>query len=323
MAERSTSRAAEIPADDDIDLIAVGRSLWRSRLLIAAVAAGAVLIAILYLQFATYTYTATMQVTAAESSTGTGLAGSLGGLGALASLAGFNLPTQEATSPFQLYLESLHSRAVADDLAKHTDLMSVLFSAEWDAKARTWRPPAVSLRPLRTAVKAVLGMPNYPWQPPDGARLQEYLEVAVKVDQNPKSPVVGIRMEHKDPQFAVKFLGALHAATDQMLREKALARTTEYVRYLSNKLETVTVAEHRMALAQALSEQEKVRMMTSATTPFAADPFGRPVASRRYTSPRTFAVLLLSVPAGLIAGIATALIVGNWRSRASQPARDS
>jgi uncharacterized protein involved in exopolysaccharide biosynthesis len=145
--------------------------------------------------------------------------------------------------------------------------------------------------------------------------MQDYLQTVIKIRQNPKSPVVTIHVDHRDPEFAKRLLNRVHTETDGKLRAMALARSQEYIRYLSQQLETVTVTEHRLAIAQALSEQEKMRMMTSADIPFAAEPFGEPAASFRPTRPQPIIMLAASIFAGgFFALLAITLIyVGRYR----------
>jgi uncharacterized protein involved in exopolysaccharide biosynthesis len=305
----------------EIDFVDLLNSIWRRRLLIATLTAVGVIGSLIYLRMATFTYEAELQVTAAQSTGTEGFSGALGGLQGLASIAGLSLPTGQDTSQFQLYLAGLTSRDVANVLARDNALMPTVFRSEWDPTRRTWKSPGAS--PVRNFIKSALGMPLYPWRAPDGARLQEYIEAAVKIEQNPKSPVVKIHMDHPDPVFATRFLAKLHRATDERLRAKALARANEYIGYLSAKLTAVTVAEHRLAIAQALSEQEKVRMMTSATTPFAAEPFGDATASLRATKPVPVLVLVSGLIGGLVLGLLAAVLLNLWTGRNESTALES
>ena len=85
-------------------------------------------------------------------------------------------------------------------------------------------------------------------------------------------------------------------------------------RDLSAQLGKVTIAEHREALAQTLSEQEKQRMAASSSAPYAAEPFGNATASPRPTSPRPILVLAASLMAGLLLGTLAALGVARLRA---------
>lgn len=294
-------------ADAEIDLVALISTIWQRKRPVAICMMIGTMLSLLYLHTVTYKYTAQLQVTPVQA-TAAGGAGALGGLRGLASIAGINLPGDSANIAFQLYTESLTSRVVAEEIVvKHPELLHEIFASEWDPANRKWKAPPRSFGWAKDAVKRVLGLPLRQWSTPNAARLQQYIEGTINVVQNPKTPVVTISMDHGNRDFAVRFLSALHAVADERLRHNALDRTTHYIDYLTEKLASTTVAEHRLAIAQALSEQEKQRMMTSATTSFAAEPFGRPSASAWPTTPQPFLIILFGIIFGLFVGIAVAI----------------
>jgi uncharacterized protein involved in exopolysaccharide biosynthesis len=270
-------------------------------------------VAIFYLQRATYSYTAQLKVTAAQGNTAGG--SKLGGLATLASVAGLSAPQDPGALSFQLYTEGLKSRTVAEALARRPDIMQVIFAPEWDAAAGRFVEPTTFVGDLSRGAKRLFGLPVYAWHAPDAARLQAIIEQSVSVDQNLESPVTTISFSHPDPRFAVKFLTALHEAVDDELRRKARNRSGEYIAYLSRQLAGVSIAEHRVALAQALSDQEKTRMMASSTMSFAAEPFGPATASLRPTKPAPMLVLATGLVMGVFLGIVAAFVRIQWTAR--------
>lgn len=301
------SETARPQTNDDINLLELVDAVWRRRRMVIGCAVAALMIGILYLHLATYKYTAELKVTPAQSSSSGSLSSKIGGLSGLASLAGVNIPQDQSATAFLLYIEGVHSRPVADALAQRTDLMKVAFEEEWDERQQRF-VERKGLRPAINAIKVVLGIPVRDWAPPNGARLQEFMTREIRVVQDSKSPVATIAMDHEDPQFAKAFLGALNEVIDDMLRRKALARADQYINYITAKLPTITIAEHREALTQALSEQEKLKMMASSSVAYAAEPFGPPSSSYRPTSPRPIIVLAASFIGGLLVGITAAIL---------------
>lgn len=304
-----------LTGEESIDLFVLARAVWRRKLFVAAVCGSFIVLALWYLRVANYTYTTELQVTAAQSSAGDSLFGNAGGLSNIASLAGIDLRSTQTASPFQLYLASLHSREVSETLSTNMELMTTIFSGEWDRATNQWKEPQSLTKPVRRAIKAILGIPNYPWQQPDGARLQDYLAVVIKIKEDPKSPVVKISLDHPDPAFARRLLSVVHEATDAGLRRKAGARTRQYINYLSEKLDAVTVSEHRLALAETLSEQEKLLMVINSTTPYAAEPFGKPASSVYPTRPRPVQILIGAILAGIFIAVISAVLTEIWRHR--------
>jgi hypothetical protein len=252
---------------------------------------------------ATYTYTATLMVSPVmQSSQSGGLAGKLGGLSSLASMAGVSIGNDPATQAFMLYQKGLYSRDVADLLAKDPQIMHAVFHKQWDAAGKQWIAPNPAVRAIVVFVQSLLGIPNHDWQPPDGALLEEYITDHVFIETEPDKPVVTITYGDADPQFAVKFLHALDRAVDNKLRDLALVRANQYTGYLSDQLTKVANTDVREALMATLTDQENTKMMASVTAPYSAQPFGPPSASRKPTFPKPFLVLGAALIIGGFAG---------------------
>jgi LPS O-antigen subunit length determinant protein (WzzB/FepE family) len=268
-----------------------------------------VLLAVVYLHMAKYKYTATLKIVPTASA-GSGLGNKLGGL---ASLAGVSLPGDLGNANFEQYGESLYSLDVAETLANNKTLMHEIFPEQWNAKKESWEQPGGVVSSLAKAVKSLLGVPVQTWTPPGPMQLQDYIVKNVKSGDKPKKSLTILDFSHTDQKFAPVFLLALHEAADNQLRQRALMRSSLYISYLTEKLKTVVVAEHRQALSELLSSQEKMRMVASSTAPYAAEKIGAPVVSMKPSSPKPLVVL----PAGIIFGamLPILLIVMSWYFR--------
>lgn len=299
------------PPESSVDIGRLFGIVWGQKLLISVFSALGLVAAIVYLHFTPFLYTVTSQVTALPTApTGSGMASRLGGLSSLASLAGVSLPSGQGTDQFQLYIEGLHARFAADGLSKNDELMKVVFPGEWDEDTHSWRKPIGLVTLVGRVVKPLLGIPSYPYQPPNGARLQPYLLARVNVSTDIRSPIVTITYDSRDPNFGVKFLKALNDVVDTELRHRALSRSAFNIAYLSDKLKTVTIAEQREALAQTLSEQTRSAMMAGSGAPFSVENFGPPSASFMPTQPKPLIILVTGLLAGLAIGVGLAFING-------------
>lgn len=274
--------------------------------LIALVAAVFLLAAIIYLRTADYTYSAELRVAPAPTSTRD--SNSLGALTSLATLTGATLESIPVT-PFRLYVEGVYTREVATRLAQDPALMHQVFADEWDAGSRQWREPSRPGLALRDGLYRLLGVPVTRWSPPDAARLQGWIATNVGLNQTPKTPIVTLGTTSTDPAFAKAFLLRLHMTVDGWLRERTLLRTRNNIDYLTQRLPTVSLADHRQALFVTLSDQQQREMTARNPAAYAAETFGNPTASTRPTSPRQLPTLALALALGVIAGIAAALLV--------------
>jgi hypothetical protein len=280
----SSDTTAKLPLLKELELVA--KQSWR---LILGCAAAGFVIAAVNLQRAHYSYPVEMQVTQVQS---TGSGGPGGGrmnqLSGLASLAGVSMPSTQNEVQFQLFTDSLKSRDVADELAKNQELMIALYGGQWDPITKTWFEPAT---PASTRIKywlrGLLGLaPVLPWHPPNGENVASLLANNLEVLQDPrKTYMVSLRFTSGSREFSANFLTLLVKTADRRLRDRALERARVYIDYLSNKLSTVTVSEHRDALSQALGEQERYAMVASSDKPFAAEIFQSPWASNLPSTP--------------------------------------
>jgi len=265
---------------------------------------GAVLLgAIAYLHLATYRYTAELRVTAVYSAQQLP-----SGLSGIASLAGISLPGDKAVTPIALYSEAMRSRDVAAAVVADPVLMRHIFADEWNAAAGQWRDPGGFTRGLIEGVKRILGVPVQPWSPPDAADVQRHLAKHLTIIEAPRTNVTTVAVNDPDPEMAKRLLSTLNDAADRHLRARALARSSEYITYLERKLQEVQVSEYRDSLVQALSAQERTRMMASSDAPYAAEPLGAIVASVKPTTPKPAVVLAAALVFGLLLGFTMAAL---------------
>jgi hypothetical protein len=258
-----------------------------------------------------YYYDVQMQVTPAQRN---GDSGAAGGLAGLANLA---LPSLQSGSDFRLYIDTLKSRNIADELAKDPAIMQTIFGGEWNNTTQSWQEPVMTgtTYKIKQYLEHFLGFPSVPWHPPDGESLLGSMNYFLTVQEDPRRPYIAkIIMNYPDRQFAIQFLTELHQAADNELRQRAIQRTTEYIAYLSDMLSKVTVVEHRIALAQALSEQEKSAMIAKSGSAFAAELFERPWASSYPSSPKPMQTLLKDGILGALIGSILALLLSAARN---------
>jgi hypothetical protein len=263
-----------------------------------------------------YRYAVQMIVTPAQRNT-TNNVGS--GLAALVNLA---VPSGDTGSDFNLYLDLLKSRNIADEVAKDPRIMHTLYSGNWDEASQSWkdRPETRQIPVAMKRLTDFLGYPSVPWRVPDGESVLGFVTDNVTIEQDPRRPYMAkVVMNWGDKDFAVQFLTKLHKTADEMLRQRAIKRTTDYIEYLTNTLAKVTVAEHRLALAQALSEQEKAAMVAKSGAPFAAEVLEEPWANSYPSFPQAFQTLARWGFIGAMAGSTLALLF--WRIRTSWDAR--
>lgn len=300
---RAAAVAASAPPSDDVtfgDFAALLLRRWW------APVAGALIglwLAAAMLSGATVQYTSELKVSPVQAEAG-GLMRRLGGLASLAGVSG--LGKADAASPFDLYLEAYFAPEVAERLAEDPAVLRGAFWKEWRDGA--WVEPRSTVGNMVRGLKRTLGVPVPAWREPDAGRLGEWLIRNVAVNRSNRSAIVTVSLEHPDPAFAEALLARLHREADRTVRAKTLDRTAGTIAYLERKLGEVLLAEHREALAQALGEQERNRMMASVQgIAFAAEQFGAPRSTSEPTSPRAAVTLGVGLLGGLLLGVLVAI----------------
>lgn len=287
-----------------IDVSDIVSILWEKKFNLIIFIAIFIGIAVIYLNLATYKYTATQHITATEQSQSS----IPSGLSNLGSFVGVDIGGQGGT-PFALFQQALTSEAVAAELARDQNLLIALFPKQWDEETGTWKEPEGAIRSLGKLVKSLLGVPDRPWQPPGAEDIRSHIEKKLIVTTNRSNEnFITVQYEHRDPQVAVQLVQALTLHADNFLRSKSLKRAEDYVAYLEKKIAITDVSEYRLLLARALIGYENTRMMASADSNFAAEPFGDTIISNVPTSPNIIFVLLIAIVLAVIAWIFFTLV---------------
>lgn len=286
----------------DIDLVYLSKVVWKNRGIYIAVVGLFIVLAIIWLHLAKREYTSSMVIAPVTGSSQPSSAG--GGLSALARLGGVDLSNLSGNNgQYRLFISALTSRDAADVLAQDQQLMRGLFPTQWSQSEDRWREPASIIRRFARGTAAFLGVPVEPWHPPSGAQVHDYLLDNLEIDDDPKSPVVTLRITSDTPEVAEELLAKLANAIDSLLRKRALAHSTDYIHYLNRELEKVTVTDYRAALISHLFDQEQTRMMASANVAFAAQVFSGPSRSSKPTAPKSVMILIFFAITGALAGV--------------------
>lgn len=257
--------------------------------------------AMIYLHRTPVAYTAKMVLVATQAQNQIN-SSAVGQLASFMNLA----PANQPLTPFTLYPDAVTSEVVADKLVKeHPDSLRRLFS--WDERTHTWRRPG-RLHAISDFIKPILGIPVIPWQAPNAEQLREVIQGRVFIRIDTRRPLITLSFDSADPDFAKTFLNQVNAATDGVIKQMTLDRSSKYAQYLENKLATVQANDLRQVLISSYTQQVTQVMLSSSDAPFAAQPLGDATVSLTPTRPRVREALLIGVLLGTAAGIADALM---------------
>ncbi|MBI1206298.1 MAG: hypothetical protein GC191_03295 [Azospirillum sp.] len=222
----------------------------------------------------------------------------------------------EVLSDFSRFLELLTSVSVATTLIAPDDPLQPLprlFPSRWNAATGRWQPPAGVAGLLRRIVLALVGRDD--WLEPDAGAVARLLRRQIVVQTVGGGPMRRLSFRHDDRGFALALLGRIVAAADAHLRAEALRRAAAEIGHVKARLATVTLAEHRHALADLLAALEQVTIMIEVDLPFAADPIDPPNAQAVADWPSPGTVLPLALIAGAILGLFLVYARAAWLGR--------
>lgn len=288
-----------------MSVVDVALGLWARRLTVIIVGFVVLGLAILYLNVATYTYTASIKIASVDAVDRQRPGGALSGL---AAAAGIGLRDPLSDPQFELYIEGLSSVETAKVLEQDPRIMHTIYGPLWDEKNQRWREPTGFRRDAVAFIKTILGIRTFAWQPPDAGRLANYISSNLQITRSKDTIITTVSFVNEDREFALFFIKKLHDVVNEKLRRRAIMRSTASISYLKQQLDVIQVSEYRQALLQALSEQERVRMTASSGLPFAAEIISGPDASGFPDKPRASITLVLAVLLGGTLGLLVAFI---------------
>lgn len=250
-------------------------------------------------------YEASMLVAPVSDNTG-GLAGKIGQLSGLASLAGVKLPDSETATPFSQFLEMLTAREVVQRVDRQLNLRKLLFPKNWDPGTRRLVAGDGFVTDTKSLLANVAGTPAHLVPDLDDVTLR--LADKITITALPKSGIRRITLKFKTPEDAVAVLAALHRTADKIVRDRTQIRVQQQIDRLLQALPSVVYPEQRQGIASLLMAQEQQAMVASTGDTFAAAIVSDPVAPSQPVFPRPAIMLAIGAVLGALAAIAGAVV---------------
>ena len=286
-ADASISRRPVLLVSLD-ELLAV---MWQKRVLVAACVALFAALAAAAAFMMTPRYKAQVMFVPVKGDDMRGaLAGALGQLGGLASLAGISLPGGGNKDENIAYLTS---RSLLRQFIEDENLLPVLFEKKWDAAKGNWDV-------------------DDPEDVPTLAEGVRYMDRKVRaVREEPRTGVITLSIVWKDRELASRWANLLVERANRDLRERAVREAQASKGYLESQLAGTDVVELRQSLYRLIESQVKTIMLASVRPDYAfkvVDPATVPDLKDR-VRPKRVAMIVLGA---LFGGIAAVLLVG-WQ----------
>lgn len=268
--------AIQVVSDGSVDAKALWSVLWSERRVVLAIAVLFLVLGLSYTFLASKWYRSEVVMVPAQQKSSAGLVASLGGL---ASLAGIDVGSGASAEP----LAVLRSREFAAGFIERQELVTKLFSGKWDSQAGRWKDDDPEDWPdIRDAVRY-------------------FHKKVLTVDEDPKTGLVAVIVEWKDPETAAAWAEMLVQQLNGRMRQRALSEAQANISYLQAELAATNVIALQQSIGRLLEAELQKLMLARGSEDFSFRVVDRPVPAKRPTWPNALLVMPLSVIVGLIA----------------------
>ncbi len=298
--------------DDEIDLRELFKALWKGKWIIIATTFVFAVGAVLYALSLPNIYKADALLAPAESSNGGGLSKMAGQLGGLAALAGVNLGAGES-SQTDLAVQVMKSRQFVEAfITKHDLLVPLMAAKDWD------------LANNKLILNEELYNPNTgEWlRETNGLRgatptAQEAFEVFSKevlsVNQDKENGLYTVSVKNLSPYDAQQWVNWLIKDINKVMRERAIAETSQNLAYLNTQLQKTAVADMQSTFYKLIEEQTKSLMLAEVQEEFIFKVVDPAVVPELKDGPKRALICVLGTLLGGMLGMAIVLVTFAFR----------
>jgi uncharacterized protein involved in exopolysaccharide biosynthesis len=279
--------------DDDIDLRAVGGTLWARR---SWVVLSAVLFTIPFVIAAFLTeplYRASTVLADARADTSvSSLSAALGQLGNLANVARINVPGATAVDEA---MAVVRSREFTESFIRDEHMIPDLFPELWDSSKGEWRVAEAERPTLAQAYRVFNSIRT--------------------ITQAGRGGLVTVDVEWRDPVKAAEWANAVVDRLNGEMRSRAISSTNLSVSYLEKELALTSNLETRQAINRLMETQINQRMLANVTLEYAFRIVDKalPPEPDDAVGPSKIVLIALGPSVGLIFGIFVVLVVNAFR----------
>ena len=224
---------------------------------------------------------------------------SLGGIGGVASLVGFNLGGGDSFTEEAIAV--LRSREFTDKFINDLNLMPVLYSKQWDTASGKWKVDEKNR--------------------PTPARAFAYFDRKIRfIDQEKKTSLMTLSVDWRERTVAARWANELVDRLNAEMRKREIARADSAVGYLEKEFDSTTAVATRAAISRLIEAQVKQRMLATVTPEFAfrvIDPAVPPDIDDRYY-PNRIALIFAGPILGLLFGVVCVLGYGSLAGTGSR-----
>ena len=281
--------------DDEIDLRELFSVLWAGKKLILTITATFALVSVIYSLALPNQYQASTVMAPAQQESG-GLAGAIGQLGGLASLAGISIGESEGNEA-QMAQEIMRSRSFVEAFIKNNSLEVEVFAADgWDSKTNQ-----LSINDDLYDIdsnKWVRNPPSGKPVQPSGWELYEEFLDRYTVTQDKKTGMITVSVEYNSPLYAKEWAEKLVDAINAHMQSRKLQQVNRNIQYLEAQIEKTAIADMREVFYTIIEEQMKSKMLAEASPEYVFETVSPAMVPEEKSQPKRALICILGTLLG-------------------------
>ena len=293
--------------ENEIDLIELGRTIWKRKLTIFIITFLFSLAAVTKVLMIPNIYKAEVLLAPTTSSNQGMMAGLMGKYGGLASLAGVDLGANQ-TDKTTLAIEILKSRAFITQFIKKYDLAIPLMAAtSWDVQNEKW---IVNANIYDSSAKKWVRKVKLPYKPePSDLELYGIFHKKIlHVDQDKQNRMVTISVSTMSPQESARWSALLVREINQKMREMDVREAEESLKYLKKQLKNTSLSELHQVFYELIEQQTKIKMLAEVRPEYVFKTIDPPVVPEKKDKPRRGLICIIAAVIGMSMGILYTLV---------------
>lgn len=291
---------------DLIDLQEIWQAMWSFKYHIITFTAVFAIAAIFYALSLPDQYKAEALVAHAQDDDVSSLANMAGQLGGIASLAGFNLPSD--SNDTLVNIERLQSKSFLYDFIDRYDLkVSLLAAKGWDKNSKKLLIDSAKYNVnTQEWVRVVADGDSIV---PTNFEAYEALRDIFMVEQDKVTGLLTVSIEFFDPDLAKKWVDLLIRELNLQMRELEIAEKQKSIDFMSRQLKKTDVTEMQNVFYQIIEEQTKAMLLAEVQQDFVFKVIDGAIVPEKKSGPKRAVICIIGTMLGGILSILCALLV--------------
>ena len=295
-------------ADDSVkaEIKALAATAWRRKWWLLSCVFACTAIAVIVIACLPRIYRASTVVVPATRSTGFGdaIGSALGSVGALASIAGVDIPGHGSRA--DEIIAVLTSREFIERFLREKNLLPVLYADDWDKNTGTWK----------AGVRATTFALAYKYFKRD----------ILSVEKDKATGLIKLNIDWSDRDQAADWVNELVARINGEMKARAMDEADKSVHFLEEESKRTSLVPTQQAIGRLMESQINQRMLANVTDDYALRVVDRalPPDPKDPVSPRKVLIMVAGAVSGLAVGLFLVWFVSDLPELPRKPtARDA